>query len=59
MVLTAQQLQREYDKYLVTPQDERDYQAEVDELNEFVITETEGFFDSMLGVARTKHRKVK
>ena len=51
MVLTAQRLQKEYDNYLVTPPGERNYQAETDKLNTFVITETEGFFERMLGVA--------
>ena len=51
MVLTAQRLQKEYDNYLVTPPDERNYQEETDKLNTFVITETEGFFERMLGGA--------
>jgi hypothetical protein len=51
MVLTAQHLQKEYDKYLVTPPGERNYLSESDKLNSFVITETEGFFERMLGVA--------
>lgn len=49
MVLTAQQLQKEFDKYLVTPPDDRNYAAEADKLNNFVITESVGFFDRMLG----------
>ena len=49
MVLTAQQLQKEYDIYLVTPENERRYVDEADKLNNFVITESSGFFDRMLG----------
>lgn len=49
MILTAQQLQKEYDLYLVTPSNERDYTKEVEKVNQFVIKETEGFFERMLG----------
>lgn len=49
MVLTAQHLQKEYDKYLVSPPEERKYEEETIKLNTFVITETEGFFERMLG----------
>jgi hypothetical protein len=49
MVLTAQKLQKEYDNYLVTPPNERDYLEESDKLNSFVISETEGFFERILG----------
>lgn len=49
MVLTAQQLQKEYDRYLLTPAGERDYQAESERLNHFVIAETHGFFERLLG----------
>ena len=52
MVLTAQQLQKEYDKYMVTPEEERNYICEADKLNNFVITESSGFFDRMLGGAK-------
>jgi hypothetical protein len=51
MILTAQHLQKEYDKYLVTPLSERNYLVETDKLNSFVIKETEGFFERMLGGA--------
>jgi hypothetical protein len=51
MVLTAQRLQKEYDIYLVTPPKDRDYQEESEKLNTFVINETEGFFERMLGGA--------
>ena len=52
MVLTAQQLQKEYDIYLVTPPNERDYIKESNKLNAYVINETEGFFERILGAIR-------
>ena len=52
MVLTAQQLQKEYDRYLVTPINERNFSKEVEILNVFVINESRGFFDRMLGSAK-------
>ena len=54
MILTAQRLQREYDRYLVTIPSERDFSAEADLLNKFIITETEGFFERMLGGIKSK-----
>ena len=53
MVLTAQQLQKEYDRYLVTPVNERNFSKEVEILNGFVINESRGFFERMLGIAKT------
>lgn len=52
MVLTAQQLQKEYDVYLVTPVDKRNHKNESEKLNAFVIAESEGFFERMLGGAK-------
>ena len=52
MVLTAQQLQKEYDRYLVTPLNDRNFSKEAEILNAFVINESRGFFDRMLGIAR-------
>ena len=49
MVLTAQQLQKEYDQYLVTPEESRNYKEETSKLNSFVIHESTIFFDRMLG----------
>jgi len=49
MILTAQHLQKEFDKYLVTPESERNYSEEAEKLNNFVINESEGFFARMLG----------
>lgn len=57
MVLTAQYLQKEFDQYLVTPANERNYVEEADKLNRFVIIESEGFFERMLGVARSINKK--
>lgn len=53
MVLTAQQLQKEFDRYLVTPLNERNFSKEAEILNSFVINESRGFFDRMLGIARS------
>jgi hypothetical protein len=39
-------------QYLVTPQAERDLAKEADILNQFLLKETEGFFERMLGVAK-------
>jgi hypothetical protein len=52
MVLTAQQLQKEYDRYLVSPVASRNYNAEAEILNGYVINESRGFFDRMLGIAK-------
>jgi Protein of unknown function (DUF4231) len=49
MILTAQQLQKEFDFYLVTPINKRDFNEEANKLNGFVIKESEGFFERMLG----------
>lgn len=52
MILTAEYLQKEFDKYLVTPLADRNYIEEAEKLNNFVINESEGFFERMLGNAR-------
>lgn len=52
MVLTAQLLQKEYDRYLVTVPAERDLAKEADILNKFLLKETESFFERMLGVGK-------
>lgn len=49
MVITAEELQKEFDKYLVTPDDKRNYQEEAEKLNGYVINESKGFFARMLG----------
>ncbi len=56
MVLTAQRLQKEYDNYLVTPPNERDYLKESNRLNSYVINETENFFERILGAIRRGSR---
>ena len=53
MVITAQMLQKELDTWIVTPADKRDYEKEVVKLNNFVITETEEFFERMLGSSKS------
>ena len=53
MVLTAQHLQNEFDNYLVTPSEKRDHAEEANKLNRFIIVESEGFFERMLGGAKT------
>lgn len=45
MILTGQQIQRDYDHYLVTPLNKRNYIEEADKLNSFVINESEGFLE--------------
>ncbi len=57
MILTAQQLQKEFDKYLVTPANERNFSEEADKLNSYVIIESEGFFERMLGGGKPSSRK--
>ena len=57
MVLTAQHLQKEFDKYLVTPESERNYSKEAEKLNNFVINESEGFFERMLGGSKSRSGK--
>jgi len=57
MVLTAQQLQKELDNYLVTPVNERKFLEEAEKLNDFVIVESEGFFERMLGGAKPSNKK--
>ncbi len=52
MVLTAQLLQKEYDRYLVTLPAERDLAKEAGILNALLLKETEGFFERMLGVGK-------
>lgn len=49
MILTAQQLEKERDRYMLTPMSERNFKDEAEILNTFVINESVGFFDRMLG----------
>ncbi len=57
MVLTAEQLQREFDRYLVTPENERNFAEEANKLNAFIIDESEGFFERMLGGSKPTNKK--
>ena len=49
MVLTAQRLEKERDRFLVTEPSERNPHQEMEMLNEFIISESKNFFDRMLG----------
>ena len=49
MVLNAAHLERERDRFYVTKPEERDPLKEVATLNDLVITETESFFQRILG----------
>lgn len=49
MVLTAERLQKEFDSYVVTPDTERNLKEEAIKLNDFIIEESSGFFERMLG----------
>jgi hypothetical protein len=51
MVIIAEQFQKEFDEYLVTPEDERNFSTETVKLNEYVLVESKGFFERMLGTA--------
>ena len=53
MVLTAQLLQKERDRFLITKPEDRDLVKEVELLNDFVLVESQSFFERMLGSART------
>lgn len=52
MVLTAQTLQKERDRYLITKPENRDLAKEVALLNDFILIESKSFFERMLGSAR-------
>ena len=49
MVITAEEMQREFDKYMVTPEGQKKYVEEAEKLNNYVIKESRSFFDRMLG----------
>ena len=57
MVLTAQYLQKEYDEFLLTPVNKRNYITESEKLNNYIITESETFFERMLGGVKPKGQK--
>lgn len=56
MVVTAQQLEKERDRFLLTEPGERDLTKEVALLNDLVQVETEGFFERILGGRRRSAR---
>ena len=58
MVMTAQQLQKERDRFLVTKSEDRDLLKEVALLNDFVLEESHGFFERMLGRAKLPKGRV-
>ena len=58
MVMTAQELQKERDRFLVTKSEDRDLQKEVALLNDFVLEESHGFFERMLGRAKPPKGRV-
>ena len=49
MVLTAERLQKEYDRFRVTKPEDRKLAAELETLNGLVLDETKTFFDRLLG----------
>ena len=48
MVVNAQRLEKERDRFLSTAPGQRDYQKELDTLNEIVLEETQTFFQRVL-----------
>lgn len=57
MVLNAQRLERERDRILVLKPEERDAVKELEILNDMVITETQSFFQRILGGAKGNKTK--
>jgi hypothetical protein len=53
MVLTAEQLEKERDRFMVTKPEDFNPTEEMSRLNDFVITESQGFFERILGRAKT------
>jgi hypothetical protein len=51
MVLTALELERQYHKLCVTPDEQRDPVAEMELLHELILTEGRNFFDRLVGVS--------
>ena len=48
MVLNAERLEKERDRFLSTKPEEKDYQAELDILNNLILEETKSFFQRVL-----------
>jgi len=57
MVMTAQRLEKERDRFLITKPEERDLPGEVKVLNDFIINESQGFFQRILGGGKTETEK--
>ncbi len=57
MVLNAQRLEKERDRFYVTKPEERDPLKEVATLNEMVIAETETFFQRILGGSKGEEKE--
>jgi hypothetical protein len=49
MVITAESLEKERDRFFVTKPEEKDLVEEVALLNDFIISESQGFFQRILG----------
>lgn len=52
MVLTGERPQKELDRFMVTKPEDLNLSDEVNSLNDFVIEESQGFFERILGRAR-------
>jgi len=52
MVLTAERLQRERDRFMVTKPEDLNLPEEMNLLNDFVLAESQGFFERILGRAK-------
>lgn len=60
MVLNAQRLEKERDRFHVEKPEERDFAKELEVLNDLVITETQNFFHRILGGGKKdKHQSGK
>jgi len=52
MVLTAERLQKERDRFMVTKSEDLNLPEEMNLLNDFVLEESQGFFERILGRAK-------
>jgi Protein of unknown function (DUF4231) len=53
MVLTAERLEKERDRFMVTKPEDLKPAEEMNLLNDFVLSESQGFFERILGRAKT------
>lgn len=58
-VMTASRLERELDRIRTTPLAERDMRSDLKILNRLILTETDGFFDRLLGRTSADNMKPK